>query len=299
MAGGRRQDAKAEAPVSRTSTRGSRRTSAPGPVLKWAGGKSQLLAQYDRWFPRRFAAYFEPFVGGAAVFFHLLPSTVRHRVRLADLNEDLIEVYRTLQTDLEALIQHLAEHAEKHSEEHFYRVRSWTTEELAPVERAARLIYLNKTCYNGLYRVNSSGQFNVPFGRYKNPSILVEPRLRAAARALEGVELAVEGFESVLEHAREGDLVYFDPPYHPLSATSRFTSYTRWDFGEAEQVRLSEVFRELASRRVQVLLSNSNSPLIHQLYQGFPIHLVRANRFINSKGDSRHAIHEVLVCSFR
>ncbi len=283
----------------RTSTRASKRASAPGPVLKWAGGKSQLLVQYDRWFPRRFAAYFEPFVGGAAVFFHLLPATTRHRVRLSDLNGDLIEVYRTLQGDLEGLIHRLAEHAGQHSEEHFYRVRSWTPEDLEPVERAARTIYLNKTCYNGLYRVNSSGQFNVPFGRYKNPSILAEPRLRAAARALEGVELAVEGFESVLEHARKGDLVYFDPPYQPLSATSSFTAYTRWNFGAAEQVRLAEVFRELASRQVKVLLSNSDSPLIHELYQGYPTHLVRANRFINSKGDSRQAIHEVLVCSFR
>ncbi len=267
--------------------------------MKWAGGKSQLLAQYDRWFPRRYGAYFEPFVGGAAVFFHLLPDPARHRVRLSDLNQDLIEVYRTLQTDLEGLIRRLAEHAGQHSEEHFYRVRSWIPEDLESVDRAARTIYLNKTCYNGLYRVNSSGQFNVPFGRYKNPPILAEPRLRAAACALEGVELAVEGFESVLETAQKGDLVYFDPPYQPLSVTSSFTAYTRWSFGEAEQARLAEVFRELASRRVKVLLSNSDSPLVHELYQGFPIHLVRANRFINSKADSRQAIREVLVCSFR
>ncbi len=271
----------------------------PGPVLKWAGGKGQLLAQYDRWLPHRYGAYFEPFVGSGAVFFHMLPEADRRRVRLSDVNDDLIGVYRVLQTDLERLIECLHEHRQQHSEEHFYTVRSWDPGAMAPVERAARTIYLNKTCYNGLYRVNSSGLFNVPFGRYKNPSILVEPRLRGAARALQGVELAVEGFEAVLEYAQKGDFVYFDPPYQPLNTTSSFTAYTRWSFGEQEQVRLAGVFSELASRKVKVLLSNSDTPLIHSLYRGYPIHRVRANRCINSKADSRRAINEVLVASFR
>ena len=285
--------------MSRTSSRALQVAAAPGPVLKWAGGKSQLLAQYDRFLPRRYGAYFEPFVGSGAVFFHLLPRVERHRVRLSDVNEELVGVYRALQEDLEGLIGLLGRHRQEHSEEHFYRVRSWDPEELAATERAARTIYLNKTCYNGLYRVNSRGLFNVPFGRYANPSILLEPRLRAASRALEGVELAVEGFESVLDQAGKGDFVYFDPPYQPLSATSSFTSYTRWSFGEAQQERLAEVFAELARRKVKVLLSNSDTPLIHKLYKGFPIHLVRANRCINSKADSRRAITEVLVASFR
>lgn len=272
--------------------------SAPGPVLKWAGGKTQLLAQYDRWFPRRFGAYFEPFVGSAAVFFHLLPVRTGRRVRLSDVNDELVGVYQVLQTDLEALIERLEEHRQLHSEEYFYRVRGRDPEGLGPVERAARTIYLNKTCYNGLYRVNSRGLFNVPFGRYKNPAILAETRLRAAARALEGVELAVEGFEAVLDHAGKGDFVYFDPPYQPLSTTSSFTAYTRWSFGEAEQSRLAEVFAELAARKAKVLLSNSDTPLVHALYKGFRIHRVRANRAINSKADGRRAITEVLVASF-
>ncbi len=267
-------------------------------MLKWAGGKGQLLAQYDRWLPRRYGAYFEPFVGSAAVFFHMLPRADQRRVRLSDVNEDLIGVYRVLQTDLEGLVQRLDLHRLRHSEEYFYQVRSQDPGSMDPTDRAARTIYLNKTCYNGLYRVNSSGLFNVPFGRYQNPSILVEPRLRAAAQALQGVELGVEGFESVLEHAREDDFVYFDPPYQPLNTTSSFTAYTRWSFGEEEQVRLARVFSELAGRGVKVMLSNSNTPLVKSLYQGFRIHRVRANRCINSKADCRRAITELLVASF-
>jgi len=267
-------------------------------VLKWAGGKSQLLAQYDRWLPRRYGAYFEPFVGGAAVFFHMLPRADGRRVRLSDVNGELIDVYRVLQTDLEGLIGRLEQHRLQHSEEFFYRVLSQDPETLGVTDRAARTIYLNRTCYNGLYRVNSSGLFNVPFGRYKNPSILFEPRLRAAAQALQGVELGVEGFESVLEHAGEGDFVYFDPPYQPLNTTSSFTAYTRWSFGEEEQARLARVFSELAGRGVKVLLSNSDTPLVKSLYRGFRIHRVQANRCINSKGDCRRAITELLVASF-
>lgn len=267
----------------------------PGPVLKWAGGKTQLLAQYQPHFPRRYGSYFEPFVGSGAVFFHLQP----RRARLSDVNDDLINVYRALQTDVDRLVDLLLQHRERHDEEHFYRVRAQDAESLPPLERAARTIYLNKTCYNGLYRVNSSGGFNVPFGRYKNPSILVEGRLRAAARALEGVDLQVEGFEAVLEHAGKDDLVYFDPPYLPLSATSNFTSYTRFSFGEAEQRRLAEVFSELARRKVKVLLSNSDTPLIRNLYAGYRVLTVQASRCINSKADGRSKINEVLVASFR
>ena len=267
----------------------------PGPVLKWAGGKTQLLAQYQPHFPRRFGSYHEPFVGSGAVFFHLRP----RRARLSDVNEDLINVYRALQTDVEGLIRALDQHREQHGQEHFYAVRAQDAERLPTLERAARILYLNKTCYNGLYRVNSKGLFNVPFGRYKNPNIVNEARLRAAARALEGVELQVEGFEEVLRHAGKGDFVYFDPPYQPLNATSNFTAYTRFSFGEAEQRRLAEVFAELASRKVKVLLSNSDTPLIRELYAGYRVLTVQAHRCINSKADGRRPINEVLVASFR
>lgn len=267
----------------------------PGPVLKWAGGKTQLLAQYEPHFPRRYGSYFEPFVGSAAVFFHLRP----RRARLSDVNAELIDLYRVLQADVDRLIHLLAEHRELHGEEHFYRVRAQDPTGLDDFARAARTLYLNKTCYNGLYRVNSRGGFNVPFGRYKNPGILIEGRLRGAARALQGVELQVEGFEKVLDHAQKGDLVYFDPPYMPLSVTSSFTAYTRWSFGEAEQRRLAEVFAELARRKVKVLLSNSDTPLIRDLYAGYRVITVQATRCINSKADGRRAINEVLVASFR
>ncbi|MBI3929285.1 MAG: DNA adenine methylase [Armatimonadetes bacterium] len=269
-----------------------------GPVLKWAGGKGQLLRQYAGHFPRSYRAYYEPFVGSAAVFFHLKP-TARKRVRLSDINPELVNFYCTLRDRLEPLIRRLAEHQLLHCPEHYYAVRALRTEELDPVERAARLMYLNKTCYNGLYRVNSRGDFNVPVGRYKNPGINPEERLRAASRALEGVELEVAPFASVLEHAREKDLVYFDPPYQPLSPTSNFTSYTAASFSEADQRRLAEIFRELDRRGARVMLSNSNAPLIQELYAEYrPVH-IQANRCINSKANGRSKIVELLVTNFR
>lgn len=270
----------------------------PGPFLKWAGGKGRLLAQYRRHFPARHGDYHEPFLGSAAVFFHLHPEPGRRRVRLSDLNEELVHVYRCVQQQVEPLIERLAVHRELHGEEHYYRVRAQAPEALAPVERAARLIYLNKTCYNGLYRVNRQGRFNVPFGRQARPAILDEARLRAASRALEGVTLEVDGFEGVLERARPGDLVYFDPPYQPVSPTARFTAYTRWSFGEAEQRRLAEVFARLASRGVQAMLSNSSTPLVEELYRGFRQVPVVASRAINARGDRRGATPELLVLSW-
>ncbi|HXE72306.1 MAG TPA: DNA adenine methylase [Candidatus Nitrosotenuis sp.] len=263
------------------------------PVLKWAGGKGGLLSQYAPHFPRRYRNYYEPFVGGGAVFFYLAPDARRKRVRLSDINAELISFYQVLQRDPQGLAALLAEHSRRHSREHYYAVRA--TQPQDPVERAARLLYLNKTCYNGLYRVNSRGCFNVPLGRYENPAILDEERLWAASQALQGVELASEPFWGVLEHARRGDLVYLDPPYQPLSATSSFTSYTAESFGEAEQRGLAEVYRELARRGCKVLLSNSDTPLVRRLYEGFRQHPIQARRFINSRADRRGAVTELLI----
>ena len=259
-------------------------------MLKWAGGKSRLLAQYAPFYPRQFGAYFEPFVGGGAVFFALAP---KGPVRLSDVNDELINFYRVLQTSLDPLLSALERHRRAHDPDHYYQVRSEVP--LDAVERAARLLYLNKTCYNGLYRVNSQGRFNVPLGRYKNPSILQDERLRAAHRAMQGVELAVEPFYAVLQHAREGDFVYFDPPYQPVSETANFTSYTKDSFGPDCQRHLAEVFRELSRRGVQVLLSNSDTEFIRELYAGFQTERIAAPRFINSKADRRAAVGEVLI----
>ena len=259
------------------------------PVLKWAGGKGRLLAQYQPYFPTDYRRYYEPFVGSAAVFFYLQPT----QARLSDVNAELITVYQILQTRVEELLSQLAVHSERHNKDYYYQVRAEAPED--PVRRAARTLYLNRTCYNGLYRVNSRGGFNVPAGRYKNPRILHPERLLAASQALQGVRLEVAPFESVLGEARKGDLVYFDPPYQPLSATSSFTAYTRDSFGVPQQELLAQLFRKLAKKKVKVMLSNSDTPLIRKLYEGFQLVEVRAPRFINSKADRREAIGELLV----
>lgn len=268
--------------------------SPAAPILKWAGGKRNLLRQYDRHFPSRFKAYHEPFVGGAAVFFYLRPR-LRGACHLGDVNPELINLYTILRDQVESLIELLAEHSRRHDPEYFYQIRSQHPGELEDLSRAARMVYLNKTCFNGLYRVNSKGYFNVPLGRYVNPTILDEERLRASSRALQGVELRLEPFEAVLDRAEKGDLVYFDPPYQPVTSTANFTSYTADSFSEDDQARLAGVFRRLSERGVQVLLSNSDTELVRDLYRDFQLHEIQAPRFINSKGAGRKAIAELLV----
>ena len=269
--------------------------SRPVPVLKWAGGKGRLLPQYEPFFPVSFNRYFEPFLGSGAVFFHLRHRYPKLKAILSDTNAELIHFYTVLRDQLEPLIAKLEEHAANHCSDYYYEVRAQQPEELSEVERAARLGYLNKTCYNGLYRVNSKGKFNVPVGRYKKPSICNRPKLEAASQALKKAELKVTPFEKVLRRARAGDLVYFDPPYEPLNRTSSFTSYTRDSFSAEDQARLSVVFRKLNERGVWVMLSNSTAPLIRDLYSSFEIHEVDAHRFINSKANKRNKIKELLI----
>lgn len=268
------------------------------PVLKWAGGKGQLLGQLERFWPSRFERYFEPFVGGGAVFFHLfnqgrLPAD-KSRVFLSDSNHELIELYGCLVSQLPTLCQKLEQHASQHNEDYFYRVRSQNAKRLRSAGRAARMIYLNRTCYNGLHRVNRSGQFNVPYGRYTNPTILDRTRLELAARALSGVQLECLDFERAAQRAAQDDLVYFDPPYVPLSASSSFTAYSG-QFGVPEQQRLALLFAELAGRGVRVVLSNSNAELVRELYAGFDIAEVAATRMINSKVEGRSSISELVI----
>ncbi len=202
------------------------------PFLKWAGGKSQLLGQYEPYFPQEpMRGYYEPFVGSGAVFFHLHGRNLFQTYYLSEINTELLNCYRVVRDRLDELIARLIDHKARHSHDHYYATRNRDRDSMwahaSPVERAARMIYLNKTCYNGLWRVNQQGRFNVPMGRYKDPDIVNEDRLRAASRALQSVELAVEDFELVIRRAGRGDFVYFDPPYDPLSATANFTSYAR------------------------------------------------------------------------
>lgn len=265
------------------------------PVLKWAGGKTQLLPQILERLPARIETFFEPFVGGAAVFFALAAEGRFQRAVLADRNPDLVAVYRALQADAEAVIDELSQM--RHSEAEYYRIRELSPRRLA--QRAARVIYLNKTGYNGLYRVNRSGQFNVPFGRYKKPNICDAENLRAAARVLEGVEIVEADFEEVCARARPGDAVYLDPPYVPLSKTANFTAYARHPFGPSEHERLARAFAELERRRVAAVLSNSDTPETRALYRGFRAKKVQVSRAINSRPTARGPIDELLVVAER
>lgn len=268
----------------------------PRPFLKWAGGKGRLLTQYEPFFPTSFSRYFEPFLGGGAVFFHLydrFPQAV-----LADLNWELVNVYQCVQRQVEALIQRLLEHRQHHSQAYYYQVRQQT--DLGPnLDRAARLIYLNKTCYNGLYRENSKGHFNVPMGTYKKPAICDPDLLRAASAALQHCQIQQMSFDVMSQLAlTHHDFVYFDPPYYPISATSSFTNYSRYGFTSQDQVKLAQVFRQLARRGVKVMLSNSDCDFIRDLYHGFPIHPIKAARAINSNARRRGKITEVLITSY-
>jgi DNA adenine methylase len=286
--------------------------SLPRPFLKWAGGKSQLISQYVPYFPEKFATYYEPFLGGGAVFFHLYGVTRNEQppkkfpAILTDINPELVNVYCCVRDRVEELIELLAQHQENHDRDYYYRMRGSLREQPkasrvvgTPVEMAARLIYLNKTCFNGLYRENSKGEFNVPMGKYKNPTICNAELLRVVADSLQSVEIEVRPFDAVLNFARTPeDFVYFDPPYHPLSNTSNFTGYSRYSFSEKDQVRLRDTFAELAGRGVKVMLSNSDCSFIQELYQNFKIYKVLAARAINSKAEKRGKIAELLITSY-
>jgi DNA adenine methylase len=271
----------------------------PGPFLKWAGGKRQLLGQLAALVPPDAATrrYHEPFLGGGAVYFHLRPCTAF----LGDLNTDLVVTYGVLRDDVDALIAALAPLVRKHSVEQYYRVRARFNVErhaLWPVERAALFIYLNKTGYNGLWRVNSRGENNVPAGRLKQPRIYDPERLRTDAALLRGARLHAGSFEAVLDRAQSGDLVYLDPPYQPLSRTASFTSYAAGGFGDEDQEHLAEVVGELDRRGCLIMLSNSDCAFIRRLYRGFRIERVKAPRLINSKVARRGPVNELLVRNY-
>jgi DNA adenine methylase len=267
------------------------------PFLKWAGGKGQLLEQLRPLLPDRIARYHEPFLGGAALFFYLHGRTPQPSgATLTDVNRELINCYMIVRDHVEDLITALQRHT--YDRAHYYEVRDQDPATLSPVEQAARTIFLNRTGFNGLYRVNSEGRFNVPFGRYASPKICDEPNLRAGAAALRGVQIAALDFTAVADAAVPGDFVYFDPPYSPLSATANFTSYSPGGFGWKDQEQLAEVFRTLDQKRVRVMLSNSDVRQIRDLYHGYQIGLVSAARSINSRADGRGKVGEVVIRNF-
>jgi DNA adenine methylase len=266
--------------------------------VKWAGGKNQLIEQFKNFFPEKIDGYIEPFVGGGAVFFYVKANFEPQKIILSDTNEELINSYEVIRDDVDCLIDLLKQHREKHCKEYYYDVRQIDADVLSKIEKAARFIYLNKTCFNGLYRVNSRGKFNVPMGSYKNPSIFKEKELRQASNLLKGVELKTCSFEHIIDFAEEGDFIYLDPPYHPVSRTANFTSYTSDSFSESDQIRLAETYKKLDARGCRVMLSNSDTPFINELYKDFTIHTVKAKRMINCDATKRGAINEVVVLNY-
>ena len=271
------------------------------PFLKWAGGKGKLAPLIAERAPERIARYHEPFLGGGAVFFALQERRLVREASLADRNADLMATYEAVRDDVEGVIAALGALSDEYlSLGHKERGLNYNTVRnqhrlRRPDRRAARLVFLNKTCYNGLYRVNSKGRFNVPHGRYVRPTILNEERLREASASLAKAELRAEDFAEACGRARPGDFVYLDPPYQPLSETSHFTSYTQDGFGVVEQERLRAVFDDLTARGVPALLSNSDHPFIRDLYEGYTLDRVPMGRNINSKTTERSAISELLI----
>ncbi|MBK9033240.1 MAG: DNA adenine methylase [Myxococcales bacterium] len=272
----------------------ARPPSAAWPVVKWVGGKTKLLPEIVTRFPRTFGRYFEPFAGGAAVFFHLGPEAAV----LSDRNADLIGMYRAVASDPDGVIRRLTLHQAAHDSDHYYQTRarwndrsvSWTT-----LDRAATFIYLNRTCFNGLWRVNKGGGFNVPMGRYKNPSICDVETIGRASTVLKRATLLCGDYQAAVADAGPGDLVYFDPPYDPVTPTANFTAYTGDGFGPTHQQELADTVRALAERGCAVVLSNSDTPLIRSLYRGLRVDRVKCPRAINSDPTRRGDVDEVLV----
>jgi len=281
--------------------RPSQRNELLQPFLKWAGGKRQLLPYIRKYLPRRSKSttYYEPFVGAGAVLFDLQPS----KARINDANRELINCYEIIKNDVEALIEHVKTHKTA-SSEYYYKVREQDRSseyvKLTPLERASRIIFLNKTCYNGLFRVNSQGQFNVPYGNYKNPTIVDGIIIRAISNYLNQNDIALSclDFEEAVKDAKKGDFIYFDPPYDPISDTSSFTGYNLDKFGKEQQCRLKQVYDRLTEKSCKVMMSNSATEFVRELYKGYEIITIPANRNINSVATGRGRIDELLILNY-
>jgi DNA adenine methylase len=262
--------------------------------VKWVGGKTKLLPELMARMPKTFGRYFEPFIGGAAMFFKLAPE----RAVIADVNPDLIALYTTLARDPNAVIKKLVQHRANHDEAHYYATREkWNQNHMqwSNAERAATFIYLNKTCFNGLWRVNRSGDFNVPIGRYTDPPICVPDALRAASIVLARAEIRHADYQAAIEDAKAGDFIYFDPPYDPINSTSSFTSYTAGDFGPNDQKMLAATAKQLIDRGCKVMLSNNDTPFVRSLYKGLKLEKVKCSRAINSNAAKRGEVDELIM----
>ena len=269
------------------------------PVLKWVGGKRQLIETFSPLLPKRITSYCEPFVGGGALLFHLQPNTAY----VNDINKDLIGVYSVIKQNVDGLIEELKKH--KNEADYFYSVRNWDRDKekyqsLSDVEKAARILYLNKTCYNGLYRVNNAGEFNSPYGYYRNPNIVNAPVLRAVSAYFNAADIHFSSidYSEVLSSIKKGTFVYIDPPYDPVSETASFTGYAKGGFSKNEQIRLRHCCDELNRRGIKFMLSNSATPFIMEQYAGYNITVVQAKRAVNSVGSKRGGVDEVVVRNY-
>lgn len=268
------------------------------PILKWVGGKRQLLPEIIELLPDKITTYYEPFLGGGALLFHLQPK----KAFVNDINPELINLYTIIKESPKELIEDLKKHVNE--SEYFYEVRGLDRTEkymtMSNVEKASRILYLNKTCYNGLFRVNSMGEFNTPFGRYKNPKIVEEITINAVSHYFNNSDIRITScdYKEALKGIRKGSFVYFDPPYDPISDSSSFTGYAKGGFGKEEQIRLKEFCDTLTQKGVKFLLSNSATPFIKELYKDYQINFVRAKRNINSKKELRGEVEEVLIRNY-
>lgn len=272
------------------------------PFLKWVGGKGQLLEQFESLLPKKYNSYFEPFLGGGAVFFSVNPK----KAHINDINETLVNAYSYIKNDVEKLIKSLKKlEKEFHSKdnelrkEFYYSLREkYNSLPQDDFKRSLYFLFFNKTAFNGVYRENSKGGFNVPIGSYKNPKIVDEENLRAVSEMLSNTKITSGSFADAVKNAKAGDFVYFDPPYHPLSETSSFTSYSKDSFSKDDQIKLRDLFMDLDKKGVYVMLSNSSAPFIQEIYSGYRQIPVFANRMINSKADKRGKISEVVIINY-
>ncbi|MEN6412719.1 MAG: DNA adenine methylase [Veillonellales bacterium] len=278
---------------------GKNKLALVAPILKWAGGKRQLIHEIEKYIPRKFTTYYEPFVGGAAVLFYTQPP----KAVINDVNAELMNLYQVIKNDVDGLIESLKNH--KNEAEYFYKIRELDRDKnvysrLTLIDRASRILFLNKTCYNGLFRVNKAGEFNAPFGNYKNPNLVNEITLRAVSNYFNKANIVfLNGdFEQAVRGIRKGSFVYLDPPYDPVSNSANFTGYNKGGFNQAEQIRLKKLCDSLQQKGVKFLLSNSDTGFINDLYKSYKIEVIQARRAINSKADSRGEVNEVLVRNF-
>jgi DNA adenine methylase len=268
------------------------------PFLKWVGGKRQIMPEIVEQLPKNIKTYIEPFIGGGAVLFHLQPK----KAVVNDFNSELINVYRVIKNNLEELIIDLQKH--KNDSDYFYEIRGIDRtdkfKKLTDIEKASRVIYLNKTCFNGLYRVNNSGEFNSPFGKYKNPNIVNEPTLRVVSYYLNenDIQLCNTDYEEIMKTASKSSFIYLDPPYHPVSESSNFTGYVQGGWGIDDQVRLKKACDELTKRGVKFLQSNSSAELIKDQYKDYIVCTIKASRSINSNGEKRGEVEELLIKNY-